>query len=94
MERMDFLAELAQLLSRSTREEDVIGRENGGFGILLYKTGHEGSRVLEQRLSNLIQNLSAFPVGEAPVHCREFADSILYLPGAVESPRALLPDRQ
>ena len=55
-----FLAELAQLLSRSTREEDVIGRENGGFGILLYKTGHEGSRVLEQRLSNLIQNYRPF----------------------------------
>lgn len=55
-----FLAELAQLLSRSTREEDVIGRENGGFGILLYKTGHEGSRVLEQRLSDLIQNYRPF----------------------------------
>ena len=60
MERTDFLTELAQLLSRSTREEDVIGRENGGFGILLYKTGHEGSRVLEQRLSNLIQNHRPF----------------------------------
>jgi len=58
--RNGFLAELAQLLSRSTREEDVIGRENGGFGILLYKTGHEGSRVLEQRLSNLIQNYRPF----------------------------------
>jgi PleD family two-component response regulator len=55
-----FLTELAQLLRRSTREEDVIGRENGGFGILLYKTGHEGSRVLEQRLSNLIQNHRPF----------------------------------
>jgi len=58
--KKDFLTEMAQLLSRSTREEDVIGRENGGFGILLYKTGHEGSRVLEQRLSNLIQNHRPF----------------------------------
>ena len=58
--KKDFLAELAQILSSSTREEDVIGRENGGFGILLYKTDHEGSRVLEQRLSNLIQNHRPF----------------------------------
>ena len=56
----DFLTELARLLRRSTREEDVIGRENGGFGILLYKTGHEGSRVLEQRLSDLIKNHPPF----------------------------------
>ncbi len=58
--KKDFLKELAQLLRSSTREEDVIGRENGGFGILLYKTGHEGSRVLEQRLANLIQNHRPF----------------------------------
>lgn len=56
----DFLTELAQLLRRSTREEDVIGRDNGGFGILLYKTGHEGSRVLEQRLSDLIHDHRPF----------------------------------
>ena len=55
-----FLTELAQLLRRSTREEDVIGRENGGFGILLYRTSYEGSRVLGQRLSNLIQNHRPF----------------------------------
>jgi PleD family two-component response regulator len=58
--KKNFLTELAQLLRRSTREEDVIGRENGGLGILLYKTGHEGSRVLEQRLSDLIQNHRPF----------------------------------
>ena len=58
--KKDFLTELAKLVRKSTREEDVIGRENGGFGILFYKTGHEGSRVLEQRLSDLIQNHQPF----------------------------------
>ena len=58
--KKDFLKELARLLRKSTREEDVIGRENGGFGVLLYKTGHEGSRVLERRLSDLIQKHRPF----------------------------------
>ena len=45
-----FLVELAKLLRKSTREEDIIGRENGGFGILLYKTGRQGSRLLKKGL--------------------------------------------
>ena len=61
-EKGSFLVELAKLLRKSTREEDVIGRENGGFGILLYKTGREGSKVLEQRLNHLIQSQSSLQV--------------------------------
>lgn len=55
-EKGSFLVELAKLLRKSTREEDIIGRENGGFGILLYKTGSQGSRILEQRLNHLIHS--------------------------------------
>lgn len=51
-----FLMELATLLGKLTREEDIIGRENGGFGILLHKTDHQGSRLLKIRLSRCIQN--------------------------------------
>ena len=57
-----FLLELAKLLRKSTREEDIIGRENGGFGILLYKTGQQGSKVLEQRLNQQIQSQSSLQV--------------------------------
>lgn len=58
-EKGPFLVELAKLLRKSTREEDIIGRENGGFGILLYKTGKEGTMVLEQRLNRLIRSQSS-----------------------------------
>ena len=61
-EKGSFLVELAKLLRKSTREEDIIGRENGGFGILLYKTGRQGSKVLEQRLNRLIQSQSSLQV--------------------------------
>lgn len=61
-EKGSFLVELAKLLRKSTREEDIIGRENGGFGILLYKTGREGTKVLEQRLNHLIQSQSSLQV--------------------------------
>jgi DNA-binding response OmpR family regulator len=52
----EFLLEVAKLLRSVTREEDIIGRENGGFGILLYKTDQQGSKLLIARLSHLIQD--------------------------------------
>jgi PleD family two-component response regulator len=61
-EKGSFLLELAKLLRKSTREEDIIGRENGGFGILLYKTGRQGSTVLKDRLNLLIQDQSTLQV--------------------------------
>lgn len=64
-EKAHFLTEVANLLGKITREEDIIGRENGGFGILLYKTDHQGSRVLKIRLSRFMQNHLPFQ-GEVP----------------------------
>jgi diguanylate cyclase (GGDEF)-like protein len=54
------LKELAKILRKNLREEDIIGRENGNFGILLPETDQVGSKALVQRLSNLIQTHSPF----------------------------------
>jgi DNA-binding response OmpR family regulator len=51
-----FFAELAKILRGYIREEDVVGRENGNLGILLPETDRVGSRVVLQRLFNLIQS--------------------------------------
>jgi len=56
----NFFAEVANILRGYTREEDIVGRENGNFGVLLPETDQPGSRVVLQRLSNLIQTYQAF----------------------------------
>jgi PleD family two-component response regulator len=56
----NFCVELAKLLRTYTREEDLVGREDGDFGILLPETDQEGSGAVVKRLSRLIQNHSAF----------------------------------
>jgi PleD family two-component response regulator len=56
----NFCVELAKLLRSYTREEDLVGRENGDFGILLPETDQEGSGAVVKRLSRLIQNHPAF----------------------------------
>jgi len=60
-DRLDhLLRELAKILRRSIREEDIVGRENGNFGILLPETDQVGTQALSERLSNLIQNHPVF----------------------------------
>jgi PleD family two-component response regulator len=51
-----FCQELARLVRTYTREEDMVGRENGNLGILLPETDHAGSQALLKRLTGLIQN--------------------------------------
>ena len=51
-----FCQELARLVRTYTREEDMVGRENGNFGILLPETDQAGSQALLKRLTGLIQN--------------------------------------
>jgi len=60
----NFCVELAKLIRGYTREEDVVGRENGNFGILLPETDQVGSGALVNRLSHLIQNHPAFDSDE------------------------------
>ena len=56
----NFCVELAKLLRTHTREEDLVGRENGNFGILLPETDQVGSGAVVKRLSQLIQTHPAF----------------------------------
>jgi len=55
-----FCIELGRILRVHTREEDMVGRENGNFGILLPETDQPGSQALVGRLSSLIQTCSSF----------------------------------
>jgi diguanylate cyclase (GGDEF)-like protein len=60
----NFCVELAKLLRSYTREEDLVGRENGDFGILLPETDQDGSGAVVKRLSRLIQDHPTFSTDE------------------------------
>jgi PleD family two-component response regulator len=55
-----FCNEMARILRSYIREEDIVGRESGGFEILLPETGQAGSRALLQRISSLIESYPPF----------------------------------
>ena len=55
-----FYIELIKILRDNTREEDIVGRGNGGYGILLPETDEAGSQALVKRLLQLIQNHPPF----------------------------------
>ncbi len=64
--------DLLRILRKSTREEDLVGRENGRFGVLLPETGRPGSQVLASRLSNLVQtHFSSLSDGALEAAARE-----------------------
>ena len=50
----NFYIELLRIVRKYTREEDMVGRDNGEIGIILPETDQIGSQVLMQRLLNLI----------------------------------------
>ena len=60
-----FCQELARIVRTCTREEDLVGRENGNFGILLPETDHAGSQALSKRLTRLIQKEQSLQSDEA-----------------------------
>jgi PleD family two-component response regulator len=47
--------ELVRIIRKSTREEDIVGREDGHIGILLPETDDAGSRALMERLLKLVK---------------------------------------
>jgi len=47
--------ELVRIVRKSTREEDIVGRDDGNIGILLPETDEIGSKALTERLLNLIK---------------------------------------
>jgi len=55
-----FYAELAKIVKRHTREEDMVGKSNGEIGVLLPETDQTGSQALILRLSNLIKDYPVF----------------------------------
>ena len=50
-----FILELARILRKSIREEDIIGKENGNFRIIFPHTNQIGSQSLVARITSLIQ---------------------------------------
>jgi PleD family two-component response regulator len=58
-----FVIELAGLLGRNTREEDLLGRDRDAFGLILPRTGREGSQVLTDRLNGVLRKHPAFQEG-------------------------------
>ena len=61
----NFCNEMARILRSYIREEDIVGRENGSFEILLPETDQAGSRALLQRLSSLIEKYPPFRSDDA-----------------------------
>lgn len=59
----EFIHELAVLLGRNTREEDLLGREGQAFGLILPRTGKEGSQVLTDRLNGALHQYPPFQEG-------------------------------
>ena len=55
-----FYMELVKIVRKYTREEDMVGRNNGEIGVILPETDQMGSQVLIQRLSDLINNHPSF----------------------------------
>ena len=56
--------ELAKTLRKRIREEDIIGRDDGHFGILLPETNQTGSKAVVQRLSEFVQAHPSFQSDE------------------------------
>jgi len=50
----NFYVELVRIFRKYTREEDMVGKNNGEIGIILPETDQIGSQALIQRLLNLI----------------------------------------
>jgi GGDEF domain-containing protein len=55
-----FYMDLARIVRKHTREEDMVGKNNGEIGILLPETDETGSKALVERLLNIIHADSQF----------------------------------
>jgi PleD family two-component response regulator len=49
-----FYTEVVKIVKTHTREEDVVGKNNGEIGVILPETDQAGSEALVQRLSSLV----------------------------------------
>lgn len=55
-----FYLQLVKIIRRYTREEDLVGKNNGEIGIILPETDRIGSKALIQRLLNLVKDYPPF----------------------------------
>ncbi len=70
-----FSMQLVKMIRRCTREEDMVGKNNGEIGIILPETDQIGSKALIQRLSNLIEDSSLFKSDSA---LKQHAQNLLF----------------
>lgn len=66
-----FYMELIRIIKSSTREEDLLGKDNGDIGIILPETDQFGSKALSQRLTNLISQYPSFKTDKALATCAQ-----------------------
>jgi GGDEF domain-containing protein len=60
----DFYMDLVRIVKKHTREEDMIGKNDGEIGIILPETDQTGSETLLQRLSHIIHTDLQFKCDE------------------------------
>ena len=70
-----FYIELLRIVRKSTREEDIVGRNDGDIGILLPETDEIGSRALMERLLDLIKGDPSFRSDEV---LRPYAETLCF----------------
>ena len=63
-----FYMDLVKIVKRYTREEDMVGKNNGEIGILLPETDQIGSEALMQRILNLIHTHPQFKSDDVLKH--------------------------
>jgi len=75
-----FYLQLVKIVRRYTREEDMVGKSNGEIGIILPETDQIGSKVLVQRLLNLIKDYPSFKSDNTLKQCAQnlFFQSFTY----------------
>lgn len=85
-----FYMELIKMIRRYTREEDMVGKNNGEIGIILPETDQIGSQALVKRLLNLIQTHPSFKSDEVlRSHIQALSFQSFTFPDQFEIPESL-----
>ena len=87
-----FYVELIKIVKKFTREEDMVGKDNGEIGVILPETDQIGSKALMLRLSNLISDHPSFKSDDIFRICTQnlFFQSFTY-PNQFSLPESLSP---
>jgi PleD family two-component response regulator len=87
-----FYMELVKIVKKYTREEDMVGKDNGEIGVILPETDQVGSKALIHRLSSLINDHPSFKTNDTFRMCTQnlFFQSFTY-PNQFSLPESLSP---